>query len=90
MPHRTRRILRIVFLVVGALASLLWVATLTLFVALRPPGDHSDALRGSFIYLVIGAVSFVAAWRLKASKPASRGFEVVPKPHGDAKAGNQW
>lgn len=83
MHRPTRRIIRIVFVIVGMLASLLGAATLTLFAVLRPPGDHSQALRGSFVYLAIGVVCFVAAWRLKPSK---RGFEVLPKPGGDPDA----
>lgn len=86
MQQRARRILRIIFLIVGALFALLGIATLTLFTVLRPPGDHSDAVRGGFAYLLIAAVSFFAAWRLSASKSAPGGFQVVPKPTGDADA----
>jgi len=80
--ERISRILRIVFLTVGALASLLFITSLTLFFVLRPAGDHSDALRGNFLYLAIGGVCFVAAWRLKPPKDASRGFDVIPRPRG--------
>src|SRR5437763_1944308 len=87
MQQRARSILRIVFLIVGALFALLGIATLTLFTVLRPPGDHSDALRGGFVYLVIAAVGFFAAWRLRPPKAVARGFEVVSKSTGDAEAG---
>lgn len=87
MHQRTRRVLRVVFLIVGALCALLGIVTLTLFTVLRPPGDHSDALRGGFVYLVIAAVSFFAAWRLRSLRAVARGFEVVSKPAGDAEAG---
>ena len=40
MHQRIRRVLRIVFVIVSALASLLWVTTLILFTVLRPPGDQ--------------------------------------------------
>jgi len=83
MHQRARTIVRIVFLVVGALFALLGIVTLTLFTVLRPPGDHSDALRGGFVYLVIAAVSFFAAWRSKPSKAVARGFDVVSKTTGD-------
>jgi hypothetical protein len=87
MQQRARSILRIVFLIVGALFALLGMVTLTLFLVLRPPGDHSDALRGGFVYLVIAAVSFFAAWRLRSPQSAARGFDVVSKHTGDAEAG---
>ncbi len=87
MHQRARSILRIVFLIVGALFALLGIVTLTLFTVLRPPGDHSDALRGAFVYLVIAAVSFFAAWRSKPAKAVARGFDVVSKPTGDTEAG---
>jgi hypothetical protein len=87
MQHRARSILRIVFLIVGGLFTLLGIVTLTLFTVLRPPGDHSDALRGGFVYLVIAAVSFFAAWRCKPPKVVARGFDVVSKSTGDTEAG---
>jgi hypothetical protein len=74
-------------LVVGTLCALLGIVTLTLFMVLRSPGDHSHALRGGLVYLVIAAVGFVAAWRLKGPKPLVRGFDVVLKPGDDAEAG---
>ena len=79
MQQRTRRVVRVVFVLVGALFALLGVATLTLFMVLRPPGDHSDALRGGFAYLVIAAVSFFAVWRLRPPKAVARGFDVVSR-----------
>ena len=88
MRQRARSIARIVFLIVGALFALAGVATLTLFTVLRPPGDHSDALRGGFVYLVIAAVSVYAAWRLKPPKAVARGFDVVSNPPGDTRAGS--
>jgi hypothetical protein len=36
------------------------------------------------VYVVIAAVGFDAAWRLRAPKRAARGFDVVSKPAGDA------
>ena len=87
MQQRTRIILRIAFLIVGALFALLGIVTVMLFVVLRPPGDHSDALRGGSAYLVIAAISFFAAWRLRSLKALARGFDVVEKPAGDAEAG---
>ena len=83
MHQRARSVLRIVFVAVGELFALFGVGTLTLFTILRPPGDHSDALRGDLIYLVIAAVSFFAAWRLRSPKVVARGFEVVPKSADD-------
>jgi hypothetical protein len=87
MHQRARRILRIVFRIVGIVFALLGMVTLTLFTVLRPPGDHSDAVCGGLVYLVIAAVSFFAAWRSKPSKAVARGFDVVSKPTGDAEAG---
>ncbi|MGF1635134.1 MAG: hypothetical protein ACFCVE_14880 [Phycisphaerae bacterium] len=81
---QTRRVLRIVFLIVGGLFALLGIVTLTLFAVLRPPGDPTDAMRGGFVYLVIAAVSFFAAWRLRPPKVEARGFDVVSKPTGEA------
>ena len=66
---------------------MLGVATLVLIQLLRPPGAASDAVRGGFVYLIIAAVSFFAAWRCRAPKAVARGFEIVPKPGGDAGAG---
>jgi hypothetical protein len=87
MQQRTRRVLRIVFMIFGSLFALLGIATLALFTVVRPQGDHSDALRGGLVYLVIAAVSFFAAWRLKSPRAVARGFEVVSKPTGDVEAG---
>jgi TRAP-type C4-dicarboxylate transport system permease small subunit len=87
MQQRTRRVLRIVFVIVGALFAFLGIATLTLFLILRPPGDHSDALRGGFVYLVLAVVSFFAARRLRPPKAVAQGFEVISKPTGDAETG---
>lgn len=87
MQQRARSVLRLVGLLVGALFALLGIGTLTLFTVLRPPGDHSDALRGGFVYLVIAAVIFFAARHLRPPRAVTRGFEVVSKPAGDAEAG---
>lgn len=87
MRQRTRRVLRIGFVIVGVLFALLGIATVTLFIVLRPPGNRADALRGGFVYLVISAVSFFTAWRLRAPRAVERGFEVVSKPAGGAEAG---
>ena len=87
MQQRARSILRIVFLIGGALFALLGIGTLTLFTVLRPPGDHSDALRGGFVYLIIAAVEFFTAWRLKPPKAVARGFEIVSKSTSDTEAG---
>jgi uncharacterized membrane protein YqjE len=86
MQQKARRTLRIVFVIIGVLFTLLGVVTLTLFTVLRPPGDHSDALRGGFVYLLIAVVAFFAMWRLRPPKAVVRGFEVITKPSGDAKA----
>lgn len=86
MQQRTRNILRIVFLIVASLFTLLGIATLTLFTVLRPPGDNSDALRGGVVYLVIAAVAFFATWRLRPPKAVARGFDVVSKPAGSTDA----
>ena len=79
MRQPARRILRIVFLTIGVLFALLGIATLTLFVLLGTPGQHSDALRGGLVYLAIAAVSFFTAWRLRAPNVLARGFDVVSK-----------
>ena len=86
LEQRTRTILRVIFLIVGALFALFPLVTLAAFLFLRPPGDHADALRGGFVYLVIAAVSFFAAWRLRSPKAVARGFDVVSKPTVDAEA----
>jgi hypothetical protein len=83
MQQRARGILRTVFLIVAALFALLGIGVLTVFTVLRPPGDHSDALRGGLVYLIIAAVSLFAAWRLRPPKSVARGFEVVSKTDGD-------
>ena len=86
MLQRARSMLRIVFLVVGAMVALLGIVTISLFVLLRPPGVESVAVRGGFVYLAIAALCFFAAWRLRPPKSAARGFDVVTKPAGDVKA----
>jgi len=86
MQQRARSILRIVFLIVGALFALLGIATLTLLMLLHPPGDQSDALRGGFVYLIVAALCFFAAWRLRPPKFLARGFDVVAKPARDSEA----
>ena len=87
MKQLTRQVLRTVFVVVGTLFALGGIATLTLFIVLRPPGEHSDALRGGFVYLVIAAIGFFAVWRLRPPKVVARGFDVVSKPTDDPGAG---
>ena len=77
MQQRTCRVLRVVFVVVGTLFGLLGIATLTLFMVLRPPGDSSDALHGGMVYLVVAGVSFYASWRHRPPKIVAQGFEVV-------------
>jgi len=76
MQQQARRILSVSFVIIGVLAFLLGLATLTLFVVLRPAGADWDPVWGSLVYLAIGVVSFFAGWRLKAVKER-RGFEVV-------------
>jgi hypothetical protein len=83
MKQLTRQVLRTLFVVVGTLFALSGIATLTLFTILRPPGDHSDALRGGFVYLVIAAIGFFAVWRLRPPRQVARGFEVVSKLDDD-------
>jgi len=79
MKQLIRQVLRTLFVVVATSFALLGIATLTLFIVLWPPGDHSDALRGGCVYLVIAAIGFFAVWRLRPPKQVVRGFEVVSK-----------
>jgi hypothetical protein len=69
MTSRTRRITRIVFAAVGTLAYLLGIGTLTLLAVLHrqqvPAGITNSALRGTAVYLGIGAVCTYAFVRLK-------------------------
>jgi hypothetical protein len=70
MTRQMRRILRIMFAVIGSLTALLFVVTevgvLLVRFVYNPPGDLSFAVRGGFIYFGIALVSFFAVWRLRA------------------------
>jgi hypothetical protein len=70
MNDETRRIIRLTFAVVGALAALLGIGTEFEFTVFRlvysPPGDLSYGVRSGLLYLALAAVSFYAVWRLKA------------------------
>ena len=59
------RVLRIIFAVVGSLATLLGLATVVMAVAFYPPGESSRALWGSALYSGIAAACFYAFIRMK-------------------------
>lgn len=79
MQRSTRRALRIAFLTVATLFTLLGLVTLTATIAFRPPGDNAARLLGGLTYLTIAAISVFAARRLKSSTPPPPGFEVVQR-----------
>ena len=86
MQQRARSIVRVVFLTIGALFALSGIGTIALWTILQPPGDHSAALRGGFVYLAIASISLFTAWRCRPPQSDARGFEVGRKPGGDVVA----
>jgi hypothetical protein len=56
----------------AALAGVLGIVILALFLILHPPGRYPDAIPGAGIYLAIAIVCFIAVWCLKAPVGESR------------------
>jgi hypothetical protein len=75
MGLRTARILRIVFLTVGALAVLLGIGSIILSIVFRLPAEFAEttgrARWGALLYLMIAGTCFYAAVRLKRHRGKS-------------------
>jgi hypothetical protein len=83
------RVLKVVFAVVGSLATLLAIATVGMAVVFYTPGGSGRAVWGSALYFGIAVACFYAFYRIKraAGSAGRRGFDVVVGERGDAAAG---
>ena len=70
MSSQLKRVLRIIFAVVGGLAFLLGVTVVVLAVVLHPPGATERALVGSLLYFGIAGACCYAVFRLTRSLSA--------------------
>jgi hypothetical protein len=78
-------VLKAIFAAVGALATLLAIATAVMAVVFYTPGTSARAVGGSALYLGIAVACFYAFYRInRVAGSARRGFDVVVGDGGDA------